>query len=78
MANGLGATTDTMVLRVTADGMLDTSFGSGGAVVTAVSSDNDSALAVTFEETALGERIVAGGGSKLNGGYNFTLTRYEE
>jgi uncharacterized delta-60 repeat protein len=78
MADGLGATTNTMVMRVTADGDLDTSFGAGGAVVTAVSSDNDYALAVILENTALGERIVAGGLAKLNGGYNFVLTRYEE
>jgi len=66
---------DFAVVRYNADGSLDTSFGSGGKVTTAVGSNTtDSAADVALQPD--GKIIVAGGSNGNPGGSNFAVVRY--
>jgi uncharacterized delta-60 repeat protein len=60
---------DFAVVRYNTDGSLDTSFGTGGKVITPISSRNDFVYAATIQ--ADGKIIVAGSSST-----NFALVRY--
>ena len=69
----LGATYDVALARYDADGTLDSTFGTGGIVVTPVGTGHDFALAMAL----LGDgRLVVGGHAVVGGNDNFTLLRY--
>ena len=70
---GVGMSNNFAVVRYTADGVLDTSFGSGGIVLTAVGTSEDSATCVAVQGDG---KIVVGGDSWATGGGNFGLVRY--
>ncbi len=68
-----GANYDFALARYHTDGTLDTSFGSGGKVVTAIGANTDEAYALALDPDG---KIVAAGTS-LNGlTYDFALARY--
>ena len=63
------------VVRYNTDGSLDTTFGSGGKVVTSFGSQSDTAYAVVVQPDG---RIVAGGhANTATRGIDFALARYE-
>jgi len=63
------------VVRYNTDGSLDTTFGSGGKVVTSFGSQSDTAYAVVVQPDG---KIVAGGhASTATRGIDFALARYE-
>ncbi|HEX3140662.1 MAG TPA: hypothetical protein VHQ87_11440 [Rhizobacter sp.] len=62
------------VVRYQRDGALDTSFGSGGKVVTTVGADNDQAYAVALQPD--GKILVAGSSNQGANGLDFALLRY--
>jgi len=63
------------VVRYNADGSLDTTFGSGGKVVTSFGSQSDTAYAVVVQPDG---KIVAGGhANTATRGIDFALARYE-
>lgn len=68
--------TDLAIVRYNPDGSLDTSFGNGGKVITAVKALNDAAYAVTIQPD--GKIIVAGLASPHRGLTNldFLIVRY--
>lgn len=69
----VGAFTQFAVVRLTEDGTLDTTFGSGGKVSTALGTGNSSAEAVAVQSD--GKIVVAG--SQFNGSnYDFAIVRY--
>lgn len=70
---GVGMSNNFAVVRYTVDGVLDTSFGSGGIVLTAVGNSEDSATCVAVQGDG---KIVVGGDSWATGGGNFGLVRY--
>ncbi|HET9933727.1 MAG TPA: hypothetical protein VFQ35_23650 [Polyangiaceae bacterium] len=74
---GTGTGTDFALARYTSDGRLDTSFGDGGKVVTALSNDADVAYALMLQKDG---KIVLGG-QVNNGasatGLDFALVRYD-
>ncbi len=67
-----GGNNDYALARYTADGALDTTFGSGGKVTTAILSGNDRAQSVAVQSDG---KIVAAGSSR-GGGTDFSLARY--
>lgn len=64
---------DFFVVRHNADGSLDQSFGQGGTVVTAVSSGDDFASAMSLQPNG---QIIVAGDTKINGNYQMALVRY--
>lgn len=66
--------TDIAVVRYLRDGTLDTGFGNGGKVVTAVGSGSDEAYAVALQTD--GKILVAGSSAQGTGGIHFALLRY--
>ena len=67
-----GANTDFAVVRYNADGSLDTSFGSGGKVTTAIGSSNDNARSVVLQSD--GKIVVVG--NSWSSAYDFAVVRY--
>jgi len=71
-ASGSPVTGDFALARYNADGSLDTSFGSGGTVITPIGSDaNVNGLVVLPSG-----KLVAGGWAQLGANYEFALARY--
>lgn len=71
---GPGEYTDFLIFRYRGDGSLDSGFGTGGRVRTAVSAEYDEIRSVLVQPDG---RIVAGGyASGQNGNLNFALARY--
>lgn len=64
---------DFLVARYTADGLLDSSFGGDGTVVTANTTRGDYALSVAVQSDG---KIVAGGTFDRNGNVDFMALRY--
>ncbi len=62
-----------MVARLTADGHLDPSFGSGGWVLTDIADDTDQAYAVVVQADG---KIIAAGRSLVGNDYDFSAVRY--
>lgn len=71
-SNALG-TNAFALARYNNDGSLDTTFGPGGSVVTAISANTDEAKAVIMRKDG---RIVAAGFSGASGTEDFALARY--
>ena len=69
-----GTNPDFAVVRYTATGNLDTSFGSGGKVTTAVGSGNDNSYSVALQND--GMIVVVGGSVGASGFTDMTLVRY--
>jgi uncharacterized delta-60 repeat protein len=67
-----GANTDFAVVRYNADGSLDTSFGTGGKVTTAIGSSNDNAYSVVLQSD--GKIVVVG--NSFSSVYDFAVVRY--
>jgi uncharacterized delta-60 repeat protein len=68
-----GSNLDNAVVRYNANGTLDTSFGAGGKVTTAVGSGNDEAYAVAVQPNG---RIVTGGYAPTASNNDFLVARY--
>lgn len=69
-----GSGRDFVLVRYNPDGSLDSSFGSGGKVITAFGTDSDQAYALLIQPDG---KIVAGGESNQGGsGVDFALARY--
>lgn len=68
------AGTQIALVRYQRDGALDTTFGTGGMVVTPVGSVSDEAYAVALQ--ADGKILVAGGSAQGASGIDFALLRY--
>jgi uncharacterized delta-60 repeat protein len=69
---------DFALVRYTADGALDASFGEGGVVVTSFTDDSDTAYALVLQDDG---KIVVGGGANQgssSSGTDFALARYLE
>ncbi len=69
-----GSNLDFAVARYSTDGSLDTSFGSGGKVTTAIGSSTDNGTAVAIQPD--GKIIVAGSTFITGSGNDFALVRY--
>jgi uncharacterized delta-60 repeat protein len=69
-----GSDTDFALVRYTADGTLDESFGTAGVVTTPAGPGNDYARSVAFD--SLGRIVVGGWGSAAGGQFNFVVARY--
>jgi uncharacterized delta-60 repeat protein len=67
-------TSNFALARYNTDGSLDTSFGSGGKVVTSFFGQIDQAIDLTIQPD--GRLIAAGGSLNPNGASNFALARY--
>ena len=67
-----GGTDDFVLVRYTTNGSFDTTFGSGGALVTPIGTDSDQAFALAVQADA---KLVAAGYS-INGFTDFALVRY--
>ncbi len=72
-AHVTGSSWDFALARYTSAGELDTSFGTGGKVTTAIGSDNDQANAVAIDGNG---RIVLAGYATEGSGFQFALVRY--
>ena len=70
-----GSNSDFALVRYTAAGALDASFGSGGKVITDLGSKEDYGYSVALHSD--GKIIVAGSSIPPPGTYNFALARYE-
>ncbi|MFZ5538249.1 MAG: WD40 repeat domain-containing protein [Pseudomonadota bacterium] len=68
-----GTTDDFALARYNADGSLDTTFGTGGKVVTAIGAGNDFAYALALAPDG---KIVVAGSSHNGANYDFALARY--
>lgn len=68
-----GSYSDFAVVRYNSNGSLDTSFGTGGKVTTAVSSTDDSAFAVAIQSDG---KIVVAGHAKVGSYMDFAVVRY--
>ena len=68
----IGSNEDFALVRYNTDGSLDTSFGSGGVVTTAVGASRDGGLNVAIQPD--GKLVVAG--YSLGSTYDFALVRY--
>jgi uncharacterized delta-60 repeat protein len=66
-------TLDFALVRYNSDGSLDTSFGTGGKITTAVGSSDDQAWAISLQPDG---KILAGGVARMNGTEDFALVRY--
>ncbi len=73
VAAGFTYTEDIALARYNTNGSLDTSFGSGGKVVTNWGSLNDYAFAAGIQSTG---KIIVGGYANTNGTFDFVMTRY--
>ncbi len=69
-----GANWDFSVLRYTADGVLDPTFGTGGKVVTDINSSHDGAEAVAIQPD--GKIVVAGEADDGSSNRDFAVARY--
>ena len=68
-----GSNDDFALARYDSDGSLDTGFGTGGKVTTAIGSAGDYALSVAIQSDG---KIVAAGYSDNGSNYDFALARY--
>lgn len=68
-----GGSNDFALARYLADGSLDTTFGAGGKVTTAIGSGDDFAFGVAVQGDGA---IVLAGFSIIGGNYDFALARY--
>ncbi len=68
-----GNTSDFAVVRYNADGTLDSCFGNGGIVSTAIGSGNDFISALSLQSDG---KIVVAGDTSAGGGLSFALARY--
>ncbi len=68
-----GPLLDVALVRYNADGTLDTSFGTGGRVVTQVSSNQDFASAVKISPDG---KVLVAGGASIASNYDFVIVRY--
>ncbi len=68
-----GSNYDFCALRYTSNGTLDTSFGSGGTVITAIGSDEDYAYAALLQPDG---KIVLAGACNNGTHFNFCAVRY--
>ena len=64
---------DLALARFNTDGTLDSSFGTGGKVITSVVSGDDYGSAVAVQPDG---KIVQGGFSNVGGSYDFSIVRY--
>jgi len=69
----IGSTDDFTLVRYNANGSLDSSFGTGGKVTTAVGTGNDYAYSVIQQADG---KMVAAGYSRIGSTDDFTLVRY--
>src|SRR5712691_10142284 len=69
----IGSNFDFALARYNTNGTLDTSFGTGGKVTTAISSSHDEIYALAIQPDGA---IVAAGRAKTNSYYDFALARY--
>lgn len=72
-ATDAGSTYDIVVLRYTALGALDSSFGVGGKVFTDINSRDDSGSSLALQSDG---KIVVSGASGIGGPYHFAVARY--
>lgn len=70
----VGSLYDSMVLRLTTNGALDSTFGSNGVVVTSLSPANDYASDIAIQADG---KIVTAGVAALSPTNHFSLVRYE-
>ena len=68
-----GSSSNFALVRYNTDGTLDTSFGTGGKVTTAVGTSNDAAYALSIQSDG---KIVAAGSSYNGSNNDFTIVRY--
>ncbi len=69
-----GTNRDFALARYTADGVLDTDFGTNGTTTTPIGSDDDSGTSVAVHTDGT---IVVGGSTKISGNnYDFAIARY--
>jgi uncharacterized delta-60 repeat protein len=68
-----GSTYDFAVVRYTSAGVLDTTFGTGGKVTTAIGTSNDRGYAVAVDSA---DRVVVAGDSSNGGNEDFAVVRY--
>ena len=74
-ASGNGSSLNNFtVVRYNTDGSLDSTFGSGGKVITTISGNSDSASAVAIQPD--GKIVVAGNLTPASGNNSFALVRY--
>src|SRR5712691_1227384 len=69
----IGSTFDFALARYNADGSLDTSFGTGGKVTTAIGTSTDEAYAIALQSDG---KIVVGGRATIGSNFDFALARY--
>ncbi|MGV3661370.1 MAG: choice-of-anchor D domain-containing protein [Prosthecobacter sp.] len=69
-----GGYEDFALVRYNSNGTLDSSFGTGGKVTTAVTSDSDVAYAMLLQPDG---RILLGGYGYTSSSYDFALVRYQ-
>jgi uncharacterized delta-60 repeat protein len=69
----IGSTDDFALARYNADGSLDTSFGTGGKVTTAIGTNTDMGYSVTIQADG---KIVVAGIAVIDGSPDFALVRY--
>ncbi|KQP53645.1 cadherin-like domain-containing protein, partial [Methylobacterium sp. Leaf108] len=72
--NGVGGNTDFAVVRYNADGSLDTGFGAGGKLLTAVGTSTDVGYSVRVQ--ADGRIVVAGYGTGPDRSFDVAVVRY--
>ncbi len=71
--DALNSNRDFALVRYTTAGLLDTGFGSGGKVTTAVGSQDDQASGIQVQSDG---KIVLAGRSYVGGNYDFAAVRY--
>lgn len=71
--NGYGHQQDFSVVRYNTDGTLDDSFGTGGKVITTISTEIDEAQSITLQPDG---KILVAGFAKIDGFVNSALVRY--
>ncbi|MFN6130640.1 MAG: beta strand repeat-containing protein, partial [Planctomycetota bacterium] len=69
----IGSTDDFALVRYNADGTLDTSFGTGGMVTTAIGTSTDFGYSVTIQPDG---KIVVAGYARIGSTDDFALVRY--
>ncbi|HXI93524.1 MAG TPA: HYR domain-containing protein [Blastocatellia bacterium] len=70
-----GNNNDFALARLNTDGSLDSTFGTGGLVITDFSGNNDQAFAVALDSS--GKIVVAGSTTSASTGIDFALARYD-
>ncbi|WP_238254220.1 beta strand repeat-containing protein, partial [Methylobacterium bullatum] len=73
---GSGTSTDFAVVRYTADGSLDTGFGTGGKILTPIGAGTSSDIGQSVTVQPDGKILVAGYGQGSGSGFDFELVRY--